>query len=295
MEPKEYLEKVLQDQKLEEDSDELNALRDRRDEIEGHLREAFGSSPTIRYGGSQAKGTLIKDSYDLDIVCYFPRDDEDAGGTLKDIFNNAKSVLEKHYFVEAKTSALRVKGLDHIDFHVDVVPGRFIAERSYDVYLYCSMGDKERLKTNIDTHIAHVKDSGVTDAIKLMKLWRTRNGINLKTFVLELVVIDILNKSKEAIDAQILTAFTKLRDDINNITVEDPANPSGNDLSEIWNDSVKDVVSAAARSTLYAIETFGWEAVFGKIPENKQTSQDKIAGLRSVARTISTPMRPWCR
>src|SRR5690349_8509492 len=79
MTPREYLQQLIESQTLAEDSPELKALRKRRDEIEAHLREAFGSSPNIRYGGSQAKGTLVRDSYDLDLVCYFPRDESDAG------------------------------------------------------------------------------------------------------------------------------------------------------------------------------------------------------------------------
>src|SRR5262245_17847105 len=56
MKPEEYLRQILESQKLAEDSDALKRLRRRREEIEGRLREAYGSSPTIRYGGSQAKG-----------------------------------------------------------------------------------------------------------------------------------------------------------------------------------------------------------------------------------------------
>jgi hypothetical protein len=60
----EYLPAVLKAQDLEDDSRELRDLRERRDEVEGRIREAFGDSPSIRYGGSQAKGTLNKDTYD---------------------------------------------------------------------------------------------------------------------------------------------------------------------------------------------------------------------------------------
>jgi hypothetical protein len=233
MKPYEYLQKILEAQELGEDSEELKALRARRDEVEAHLREAFGDGPTIRYGGSRAKGTLIKDSYDLDLICYFERDDDEAGGTLKDIYNNVRDELAKHYLVEPKTSALRIKGIDHIDFHVDIVPGRFVDDDESDVFLYRAADDKCRLKTNIDVHIAHVKNSGVTDATKLMKLWRTRHGVALKTFVLELAVIDVLSGSDALLDEQVRTFLEKLRDEPEDIKVEDPANPIGNDLSDL--------------------------------------------------------------
>src|SRR5262245_33345291 len=109
MKSDDFLHAMLESQKLEDDSAELLQIRARRDEVEQVLRASFGSSPTIRYGGSLAKGTLIKDSYDLDLVCYFARDDQDAGVTLEEIYENVEKVLSKHWYVERKTSALRVK------------------------------------------------------------------------------------------------------------------------------------------------------------------------------------------
>jgi hypothetical protein len=282
---------VLDSQALAEDSSELKALRSHRETIEECLREAFGSAPVIRYGGSQAKGTLIKESYDLDIVCYFPRDEEDAGDTLEQIYNNVKDVLSKDYFVEPRTSALRVKGLDKVDFHIDVVPGRFVEEGSYDAFLYCSSGDRCRLKTNIETHIKHVKGSGVTDAIKLMKVWRTRNGVQLKTFVLELIVIDTLAGTDLNLEGQVKTVLEKLRDESDSISVQDPAN-SGNDLSELWNDGIKASVAARANSTLALVKSSGWESVFGKLPEKAQ--DNVVEALQHAARSSSAPTRPWC-
>lgn len=294
MKPEEYLQKILESQKLPEDSDDLKLLRKRRDEIETRLRTKFGSSPTIRYGGSQAKGTLIKDSYDLDIVCYFNRADDSGGTSLEEIYNSVKDELSKHYSVDPKTSALRVRGANNVDFHVDVVPGRFIDdEESYDVFLYCASGEKCRLKTNIETHIGHVRDSGVTDEIKLMKLWKARHWVPLKTFVLELAVIDVLEGTGGTLDERVREFLEKLRDEPEEINVEDSANPSGNDLSDHWNDQVRSTVSAMARSTLIAIDTAGWEAVFGKLPENSTSAT--LDGLRSAAKAAPAATRPWRR
>jgi hypothetical protein len=292
----EYLEKVLENQDLEENSQQLKDLRARRDEIEGKLRKAFGDSPSIRYGGSKAKGTLNKDTYDLDMTCHFPRDDEDAGGTVKEIFENVAKELEKHYAVERKTSALRVKGLDKVDFYVDVVPGRFIDDNEDDVFLFRSIGEKERLKTNLDVHISHVKDSGVVPSIRLMKLWVFRNAVFLKTFVLELAVIDVLEGSTDGLEDQLRTVLTKFRDDAVGIKVEDPANPTGNDLSEAWNDSTRASVSAVARATLLTVDALGWEAVFGKLPqESDDSTAKKVDKLRVAASTSTTGTRPWRR
>src|SRR5258708_7811201 len=132
-----YLRDVLTSQTLKQDSDELTALRDHREDVEELLQNKFSeSSPRIRYGGSVAKGTLIKESYDLDLTCYFQRDENAAGETLEEIYNNVEAALNDDYFVERKPSALRLKSKDDnsaTDFHIDVVPGRFVDDTETDV------------------------------------------------------------------------------------------------------------------------------------------------------------------
>jgi hypothetical protein len=119
---------------------------------------------------------MDKESYDLDIVSYVCSGDDTAGETLEAIYENHKKALAKSYFVEPKGSALRLKGCSPedlgVDFHIDVVPGRFTDETKTDAYLFQSNGDKRRLKTNLDVHLDHVRDSGVIDAIRLAKLWK---------------------------------------------------------------------------------------------------------------------------
>jgi hypothetical protein len=298
MTTKEYLDSALDDQRLDADSDERKALTERRKEVEKILRDAFSeSSPTIRYGGSIAKDTMIKASYDLDVICYFPHEDDDAGKSLREIYESAESALSPHYYVQRKGSSLRLKSQDvenyGTDFHIDVVPGRFTDDKKEDAYLYRSSGDKERLKTNLQKHIDHVKDSGLTEVIQLGKLWRVKNGLVIRSFVLELVVIEVLKNSgsKGNLDKCLTTLWEKLKDDVDSITVEDPANPTGNDLSELWSDSVKQSLSFAASNTLQLIEQSGWEAVFGKV-ESVADGQKAAAIARSAA-TISNPAKPW--
>jgi hypothetical protein len=43
-----------------------------------------------------------------------------------------------------------------------------------------------------------VKDSGVVPAIRLLKLWKVRRGLQVKQFVFELLVIKVLEKKKNA-------------------------------------------------------------------------------------------------
>jgi len=298
MTTQEYLQKVLVNQTLSQDSEELKNLREKRKEVESLLRNEFSdSTPLIRYGGSKAKGTMIRELYDIDLVCYFTHEDTGPGETLRDIYENTQRALSKEYLVETKASALRLKSLDPneygIDFHIDVVPGRFVDDSKSDAYLYRSTGEKSRLKTNLQVHIDHVRNSGCVDEIRLGKLWKVKQGLFIKNFVLELLIIEILEAAdaNDGLDGNLLTLWETLRDDVADVQIEDPANPSGNDLSELLDDSVRSQLSNAAAGTLTTIEQSGWEAVFGPVDSTDEGS--KAGAIRATAGAISSPAKPW--
>ena len=299
MDADKYLKEVLEAQTLAEDSDEIKALQKRRAEVEKLLRAEFkDSNPRIRYAGSKSKGTMIAESYDLDLTCYFANDDTSAGESLKDIYNNVKKALEKKYKVSPKNTALRLLGLDQDvhgqDFHIDIVPGRFTDADEKDVFLHQEDAQKERLKTNLDVHVSHVKDSGYTDAIRLLKLWRERNDANIKTFVLELLIIDILSaKSLTRFSSQLTYVWEQFRDKSDQLTVKDPANPEGNDLSKLLTNEVRNTLKRVATDTLETIDKQGWEAVFGKPKEGKTAASTEALIAAVTSRQAAGAMKPW--
>lgn len=290
----EYLAKILSSQRFDDADDELKALRDARDAVEKLLRKEYGSGPSIRYGGSYAKGTMIRASYDLDILCYFAHDDKTAGDTLKEIHASVKNVLEKDYVVQEKRSALRLKSRDdEHDFHIDVVPGRFVDdEKKGDVFLYQADGDKNHLKTNPDKHIEHVKGSGHTDVIALIKYWACRYNLNVKTFVLELATISALKgATASSLEGRLKHVLVDFRDAIDDLTVEDPANPTGNDLSAIWTATLKADLRDTAKQVLKIVEKDGWEPVFGKLADSDEDARS--AAIRAATAQVTEPTRPW--
>lgn len=291
MTPSEFLAETLQQQTLGEGSPELTALRERRDEVQTLLREKLGWSPTIRYGGSKAKGTMIKEAYDLDLICYFPRDDTDAGGTLEALHASVLSALSSKYLVDVRASAIRLLTGERVYFHVDVVPGRFVDDTKTDAFLHRTTGEKTRLKTNLDVHIDHVKGSGVVPAIRLMKLWRTREGLGVRHFALELLVIQTLDRHHgDSLEAQVRRVWTALRDDVDDLDIEDPANPSGNDLSELLTDAIRRDLAAAAKRAIERADAGDWAAIFGGtyIPD-----AEKQDALLEAAKAARAPVRPW--
>lgn len=292
--PTEYLEKVLESQTFSDDDQEMKDLRSRRKEIEALIRGAYpGSTITIQYGGSKAKGTMIKDNYDLDIICYFEHDDTGPGESLKDIYYSVKGTLETKYDVMEKRSALRVKKKNsNDDFHIDVVPGRYIDDTKTDVYLYQANGEKSRLKTNPAKHISHIRDSGVVPAIRIMKLWRNKYAVDVKTFVLELWICEVLKGRKDKkLHEQMWYLWEEMKDSIDDTVVEDPANPDGNDLSDLFDDSVKIALKTAARLTINEIgqrdEVAGWKKIFGEVEEADDDDVEK------VVRAIQNPPKAY--
>lgn len=284
----ELLQSILKSQAL--DKTMLDDLSNHRQEVEENLRDKYGDEPTIRYGGSKAKGTMIKESYDLDIVCYFPRD---CDMDIEEIYNDVHKKLSETYSIVPKTSALRIqkKDEDNVDYHIDVVPGRFIDEKEQDTFLYVAKGKEERIKTNLDTHIKVITKSGCADIIKLGKLWKVRNKVNLRTFILELLVLKAMEDSKSKSDHK--SSFVKLleylRDEISEVRLEDPAN-SNNVVSDNWTSAERSSLSAMASSSLSLIEkdeddVDSWKKVFNETSPKAEYSPSTII--------VKNPSKPW--
>lgn len=113
----------------------------------------------------------------------------------------------------------------------------------------------------------------------------------MKQFVFELLIIDLLSGHKnKSLTDQLIHVWTEFRDLDSPPKVEDPANPSGNDLTPLL-DAVWNELGSVASSTLSTIDNNGWEAVFGKV----DTGADKSAAVKVAVASVATRTRPWCR
>lgn len=291
----EYLHAVLDEQSLTQNSEELEALRKRGAEVKDLLRSAFSAySPSVRNAGSFEKGTMVRASYDLDLLCYFPAD-TDVGENLQEIYDEVASVLVEEYTISKKRSAIKLLDpTDHEDpvyFHVDVVPGRFIDGPDGDVHLHQRSGEKNYLKTNPEKQIGHVRDSGVRPAIKLAKVWRERSGFSLATFVLELLVIDLLDgREDDALEEQLKHFWSELKEQADSLSVTDPANDN-NDLSEILDAGAKAALARAAERALDRVEDEDWKAIFGEVEELDK--DEKVEAAKAMGASVSTKIKPW--
>lgn len=297
MTPEKYLENLLASQGLsEQQEDDLQA---HKKEVTDFLREKFGGEPKIKYAGSREKGTMICDRYDLDIVCYFPSTDERS---LREIREDVASRLSEKYLLEHKASAERIldlKGSDApSDFHIDVVPGRFIKDTD-DVFLHVVGGDKERMQTNLKVHIDHIVNSGCVPVIRLVKLWAHRNNVKIKTFVLELFVVQALSgyQSKGDLKKGFLKTLEAFKNDFSSTEIVDPAN-TNNVVSRLIDESEKTLVSRMAQTAFENLkdsdEISNWQSVFiDDRDASKLISISSGAAAASVVSRSFTPHSPY--
>jgi hypothetical protein len=288
----EYLEKVLEEQNLTDD--EAEELATAKEEVESFLAgKLAGVAVTIKWAGSIAKKTMIRVNYDADLVVYVHNGEEGAGATLDEIYATIKGYLQEKYTVMEKTSAIRLLGIESKAFlHIDVVPGRFFDDSKTDTWLHRTNGDKCWFKTNLKVHLDTIKNSGVRPLIRLMKLWAARNGILCPTFILELLTIKLAQPVKtKSLSDQVIHVLEEFKASGDNICVEDPANPTGNDLSGPLED-IKFSLSHQAGYALTMIEADQWPVVFGPVTVDDAA---KIAALQSVAVHVREESKPWCK
>ena len=97
-------------------------------------------------------------------------------------------------------------------------------EKTSDVFLHVASSDKERMQTNLKVHIDHVVKSGCVPVIRLAKLWACRNGVDIKTFVMELFVVRALgdSRNKAQLTQSFLQVLESLRDAFGTVQLVDP-------------------------------------------------------------------------
>lgn len=247
-----YLRELLNGQNLNDN--QIRNLRLHRDIIEEQIRKGIKGTPKAYYGGSYAKNTLIQASYDLDIVFYWP---SDSPFSLESLYRTAESVLDKNW----KTVIKKKVGLEipfQGDFHIDVIPGKFSSKDENYAYLYNNKTGG-RFQTSIYIQVDFVKKSGRQDVIRLMKLWKKRKNVPIKTFILESCVIEgCKGYDRSILESQLLAAFRYLRDNIQNSKIEDPSN-SNNIIS---NDLTKEQKNRIRNLAIQGIAAQYWSQVF---------------------------------
>jgi hypothetical protein len=114
--------------------------------------------------------------------------------------------------------------------------------------------------------------------------------------VLELLVIEILQAHKHLGHAQQFAKVLEIFETgLAEITIKDPANPTGNPLSVIFTDAVKATLAKAAQSTRKKISSDGLQSVFGTLAST--ATSESIPDIRvrvgQLAHASVARSQPW--
>ncbi|MBB4637492.1 nucleotidyltransferase [Longimicrobium terrae] len=246
----EHLRQVLAGHELTEQ--ELQRVQSIRDALHKHLAETLPAGVRIYYGGSYAKGTMIRDHYDLDIVVYFPPEPRTP---LDRIFGAVhQALVAGRLEVHPQTVALRIPVTS--SFHVDVVPGRAHDASFRYATLYRNLQPPSTLQTSLKVHIEAVRTARLAPCIRLLKLWRLRHGVPLKTFALEILAARALEgKPRDDHAVAMIETLRFIAAQVNSVLLQDPAN-TNNRL-----DLTREDRSAAARAATMSLAASRWDEI----------------------------------
>lgn len=215
----------------------------------------------IKDSGSRAKGTAISLASDVDYLVSLTSGCNENSGGLKAIYDSLYDTLRKKYQNVRKQNVsvrINLNGLE-----VDITPGRKQPGNSNYHSLYVSKTNTWK-QTNIQKHIVDISQSGRTNEIKLVKIWRELNHLDFPSIYLEYLMVNsiLLNRSKDInnLSDNMSHTLTELAKDSGNplySRVIDPAN-TANILSDLLNQTEKNKIINAAKVAIRS----NWSQVF---------------------------------
>lgn len=204
----------------------------------------------ILNSGSRAKGTAIAIASDVDYLISLTSNCNENQGGLKSIYDSLYTKLASSYQNVRKQNVsvrINLEGLE-----VDLTPARKQPGATNLHWLYVSKLDS-RKQTNIQRHINDISQSGRTNEIKVLKIWRELNGLDFPSIYLEYLMVNniLLNKSKDPnnLASNAWHALNELAKNTGNplySRVVDPAN-SNNVLSDLLTNAEKNKIIAQAQ------------------------------------------------
>lgn len=207
--------------------------------------------------GSRAKGTAISLVSDVDLLVSLSCNCNENNGGLKGIYDSLHNKLSGIYpNVRRQNVSIRVSlSSDFLSnkLEVDITPARKQLGNTNAHRLWVSKLDTWR-QTNIQRHINDVSQSGRTNEIKLLKIWRELNKLDFPSIYLEYLLINILKFKSGGLDnleknfRYILSELAKAHNPLS-VRIIDPAN-STNVLSDLLMKGEKDKICVAAKNSI---------------------------------------------
>ncbi|MBN2537867.1 hypothetical protein JXB37_06285 [candidate division WOR-3 bacterium] len=197
----------------------------------------------IEPAGSYVKNTRVRGGTDLDLlVSLGPR---------------TKGTVRQQY--HCLFNWLKSQGLKPVTGHVTVIiqyhgllVDLLLARQDWGGSGNHTVFETERERetsTNFETHERLVRESGRTEDIRALKIWRNLRGLRFPSFYLELVVLDALrHRAHNQPGANLLAVLEYLRDKFVRTPFRDPANFENRVSDELTEHEQMAIAEAAARS-----------------------------------------------
>lgn len=265
----EYLNCVLKSHRMRHVEEQMEAYRIKRDEVKRLLQKEFGSRMyTPRDSGSYAKHTAINTSFDLDMLVPFRKD---AFGTLEEMYQDVENFLAEHYrgtTVQVSPQTVSIGLAMYENGHqlsIDVVPGREMQQGGYEadktLNLYVNKPNRNSLQTNVEKQIEHIRAAAtenqhIRNIIRLLKVWKRARNVKLKSFLIELLVIEAFARESEipkGLWPQLRLILDFIEKEITNIRLIDPGN-SNNVVTDTLTTAQKQDIAQTVKALLQNID-----------------------------------------
>ena len=253
-----YLNQILEKYNGRDISGYSNALSQLQTTLKAWASSCYVN---LLYSGSRAKGTAISIASDVDYLVSLTSGCNENSGGLKSIFDSLYTELKSKYPSASKQNVsvrINLNGLE-----VDVTPARKQTGNTNDHWLYVSKLDT-RKQTNIQKHINDISQSGRTNEIKVLKIWRELHQLDFPSIYLEYLLINniLLNKSKDinSLGDNVWHALNELAKSTGNplgARIVDPAN-SANILSDLLTVAEKNTIINKAK---VSIQQTNWNQI----------------------------------
>ena len=240
-----YLQSILAREAV--DTGIFSPVRNAQTTLQPIITEWAGAQlRSISPSGSFAKGTANLSGTDIDLFISLSHT---TTNSLKEIYESlATRMGARGYTVRRQNVSLNVTVGG---YSVDLVPAKRQDALTEDHSLYRRRADTWT-KTNVQTHINHVRNSHRLAEIRVVKLWRNQKNLDFPSFYLEKTVMNTPSGSVfSGLSENVWRVFQYLRDTFPNARVVDPAN-TNNILSDELSAADRLKIKAAAERALQA-------------------------------------------
>ncbi|MBU2865706.1 hypothetical protein [Pacificibacter marinus] len=243
MSPDQYLRNILARERVE--TGLLSPVRNVATTLAPMLRNWGGRYLlAIEPSGSFAKGTGNRVGTDIDLLLSLSSSTPDSLAQIRKTLGNC---LRQHgYNFREQNVSL---GITVGGYQVDLVPGKRQSQYGGDHSLYRRKANTWT-KTNIQTHVSRVRDSGRTEEIRVLKLWRDQKGLDFPSIYLELATLQALHgRPLGQLAGNVVHALKFFGNNLTTIRVIGPAN-TNNVISDDLSAPGKQAVASAAKRAL---------------------------------------------